>query len=489
MRLSWGLALSAALGAEAGRLVARQNFGSSSMAPLTTSSLGPVFTSSTPISTTPLAPISTTAMQGGDTTILATRTITLPDSGNIVTSTTTVFSSLLVTVTVTTTDIATTTVTSRDNETATKTVYVTSTQIVNAKRAVEEDLIYVGDGPAQVEAQATPVPAVLPPRADHSGLQRRALVTNFVTVTVGSGGGDSTVLVTATRVIKSATTTLVHTTSFVTETEQANAKTTLTTTATIILKLTQVSIGAVETSTSTPTGTPASSGNNGNKNDGNNDSGLSTGAKAGIGAGVGVAALAAIGALAFCFIRRHRNPRPDPDDLLGPSSEVPVGVGSTPGPRSRPMSQGLSSTPGVAPRRSPMLPNVQPEGYRGTAMGDGRAGYAKPETYGSSYGPTRSATTNTANSAWSHGDQLPSHPTPEPNNSSLVSPVTARPDTAELGNDGAGAKWVQTEAAEMATDNPAAAKWHADDAHEIDGQAITSHQSGPVYEMPTETYR
>ncbi|KAG6040622.1 hypothetical protein E4U41_007686 [Claviceps citrina] len=502
MRLAWGLTLGAALGVRAGRLAARQIPATTPAAPLTTTSstpIVPIVATSTP-SSTPAVVVPTTQGQS-DSLIVITRTVTLPSGGSVITSTTTVTISTVITVAVTTTDIATTTITRTDNETATKTIYVTSTLIVNAKRAVEEEILYTADGPAQNEAQATPVPAVLAPQAGDNGPERarnnhrRAVVTQFATVTEFSGGGDSTVVLTATQFIRSTTTALVHTTSFVTETNQVNAKTTITTTATIILKLTHVSIGYIETATVVPTrGADGGDNNNHNNNnpdtDTNGDSGLSSGAKAGIGAGLGVAALIAIGVFAFCLVQRRRSPKLDPDDLLGPSSEVPVGGGSAAGGSrsSRPMSQGLSSAPGAVPGRSPILPNVQPEGYRGTAMGNGRAGYAKPETYPVSYGPTRSMTSNTRNSTFSHGDGLPRQPTPD-HNSSVVSPLTARPDTAELGSDGAGAKWHQTEAVEMPTDNPAATKWHSDHAHEMDGQPVTSHQSGPVYEMPTENYR
>jgi hypothetical protein len=43
--------------------------------------------------------------------------------------------------------------------------------------------------------------------------------------------------------------------------------------------------------------------------------------------------------------------------------------------------------------------------------------------------------------------------------------------------------------AELGADNMAANKWHSDNAAEIDSQPVMSHQSGPVYEMPTEPYR
>ncbi|TWU75895.1 hypothetical protein ED733_005887 [Metarhizium rileyi] len=371
-------------------------------------------------------------------------------------------------VTITTTDILTTTVTKSDGETSTKIAYVTSTQTVNSKRSLDGALEFIGDGPAQVDAIPTSAPTATGIRGGYLGLERvrknkRADITSTTTVTVTGEGSTTTVVDTVTINIKSTTTTLVRATSLVTETFQANAKTTVTETSTIVSKLTVVSTDVIETG------------------------GLSTGAKAGIGIGASLTVLTIIGAFLWFCTRRRRGPKPDPDDLLGPSSEVPVGAGG-----SRPMSEGLTSTPGTVPRRSPVLPNVQPEGYRGTAMGDGRAGYAQPDPYGAAYAPTRSTTNSsrpTRSGTLSPNDQLPRHPTPDTAAANSVSPLSARLETAELGNDGAGAKWHATEAAEMSTDNPAATKWHSDDAQEIDSQPVMGHQTGTVYEMPTEHYK
>ncbi|OAQ66150.1 hypothetical protein VFPPC_14292 [Pochonia chlamydosporia 170] len=469
MRFSWAVVLGLTLGAQANRLAPRQNGGTTAPPPGTTSGGGGDTSSSS----------SSGGGGGSDTTVTVTATVT-GEGGSTVSDTTTVIASSVTTVTVTTTDIATTTITKSDGDTSTKTVYVTSTQTVNMKRSLDGTFEYLGNGPAQVDAEPTPAPTVTGIQAGYPGIEKRAIITTTVTVTAG-GSGATTVFQTVTKNVKSTTTTVVHATSLVTETYQANAKTTVTVTSTIVSKLTVVSTGVIETSTSTPTGGAGSGG-------GSSD-GLSTGAKAGIGVGAGVAGLAIIGALLWFCRRRSRGPKPDPDDLLGPSSEVPVGAGSS--RHSRPMSEGLTSTPGTAPRRSPVLPNVQVEGYRGTAMGDGRAGYAKPDPYGAAYAPTRSTTNSTHPSrggTLSPGDQLPRHPTPETTAAS-VSPLSPRPQTAELGNDGAGAKWHTSEAAEMATDNPAAAKWHSDNAHEIDSQPVMGHQSGPVYEMPTEHFK
>ncbi|KID91780.1 hypothetical protein MGU_01750 [Metarhizium guizhouense ARSEF 977] len=493
MRLSWGLVLGLALGASAGRIAPRQNVASTTGPSPAASSIGGGSEPTTPTSTSSSSSSSSSSIStpsssagGGDTTVFVTATVTSAGGGSTVSETTTVTASSVTTVTITTTDIATTTITMTDGETSTRTVFVTSTQTVNMKRrSVGNVLQFNGNGPAHVDAQPTAAATAtgIPSRdlsPERIGIEKRAVVTSTVTVTVGGGGSATTVTQTVTKNVRSTTTTVVHTTSLITETYQANAKTTVTVTSTIVTKLTVVSTGVVE-STSTPTGSP-----NPPSNDDNNG-GLSTGAKAGIGVGAGVAGLAIIGALLWFFTRRRRGPKPDPDDLLGPSSEVPVGAGG-----SRPMSEGLASTPGSVPRRSPVLPNVQPEGYRGTAKGDGRAGYAKPEPYGAAYAPTRSTTNSSyppRSGTLSPGDQLPRHPTPDTTTVASVSPLSARPQTAELGNDGAGARWHTSEAAEMASDNPAAAKWHSDNAHEIDSHAVMSHQSGPVYEMPTEHFK
>ncbi|GAO14937.1 uncharacterized protein UV8b_05105 [Ustilaginoidea virens] len=494
MRLSWGrMALGLVLGAQANRLQVRQTLIASTTIALATSpSLSPA-----PSSAANTTPASVSEPDNTpDNTVFLTATVTKQGEGSTVTSFTTVTVSTIITVTVTTTDIATTTVTRSGQDTATKVIYVTSTQVINAKRAVIEEEVFFALGPAHVPAEPTPVRGVAefqahldPDRVRQ--VDKRAVVTNYVTVTLGLDGGVSTAVATVTKVIRSTTSTLQRTTSYITTTVQVNAKTTLTVTSTIILKLTMVSTGAVETSTAAPANT-AGSGNNSGGGGGSSgsgsggDGGLSTGAQAGIGVGVSVVGLAIVAGIVYLCMRRRRGPKPDPDDLLGPSSEVPVGAGTAGSRHSRPMSQGLASAPGSVPNRNPMLPNVHLEGYRGTAMGDGRAGYAKPDPYGAAYPPTRNATTNSRISALSAGDPLPRHPTPD---AVTALSTTGRPDTAELGSEGAGAKWHNSEAAEMASDNPAAAKWHSDNAHEIDSQPVMSHQSGPVYEMAVESYR
>ncbi|KAJ3472323.1 hypothetical protein NLG97_g11088 [Lecanicillium saksenae] len=64
---------------------------------------------------------------------------------------------------------------------------------------------------------------------------------------------------------------------------------------------------------------------------------------------------------------------------------------------------------------------------------------------------------------------------------SNVSPAPSKPEMVPP---------PQTFAHELGTDNNNAAnKWHNESAAEIDSQPVMGHQSGPVYEMPTENYR
>ncbi|KZZ92442.1 hypothetical protein AAL_06068 [Moelleriella libera RCEF 2490] len=493
MRPCWGMLLGIALGAEANRLDVRQaasNTAPASQTPSSGSSAGGGGggSSATGGASSVSTPVVTSPAAGGDTTIFVTQTVTNGGGGgSVVTQVTTVQTNVIVTITQTTTDFSTTTVTSRDADVATKVIFSTVTQTINAKRDLSSEFHVIGRSPVQVGAQPTPSAEAGAWWAELSGLERarnyekRAIITNTVLVTVGGTAGASTVLSTVIQTVRTTTTAVARTVSILTETEQANARSTITTTSVITVRQTQVSNGAVETASGTPG--DSSGGGGGSSSDG----GLSGGAKAGIGIGVGLAGLALIAIVLWFCLRRRRGPKPNPDDLLGPSSEVPVGFAAGGSRNSRPMSEALTSTPGTAPRRSPVVPNVQPEGYRGTAMGDGRAGYAKPEPYGAGHAPTRSTTTNTKPSTLSPEDQLPRHPTPE-GGATSVSPVSpysnTRPQTAELGNDGAAAKWHNAGAAEMATDSPAAAKWHSDNAHEIDSRPAMGHQSGPVYEMP-----
>ncbi|POR35897.1 Uncharacterized protein TPAR_03895 [Tolypocladium paradoxum] len=447
MRLSLGLALGVLLGAA--------QAGKSSQSPTTpTSSRNTPTTTPTPTT----APPPNTG--GGDTTVLVTRTVT--GEVQTVTRLTTVFTTVTSTVVVTSTDFATTTVTSSDQATATKTVYETSTQFVNQKRGLDLELSPRTAAPAAFDA-AAPVPTKTGVHDGAIGLQnhhlaKRATITQFTTVTVGAGNGGTTIVDSVVNTVKTVMTSATTTTSVVTETYQANAKTTVTVTSTLVVTSTKVTTGVVETSTGTPISTPGA--NNGGSSD---SGGLSTGAKAGIGVGAGLGALAIIGVIAFFCMRRRRSPKPDHDDFMG-ASEVPVGGPASGGPGSRgsrPMSESAPAAGFLAAGRVPVKQSVSPEGYRGTAMGDGRAGYAKPAPFGSAY------TQNPRNNVVG-GDQLPRHPTP--GDSSVASPTT--PSTAELGIDGA-----------------TAARWHNSNAAEIDSQPVMSHHSGPVYEMPTQEHR
>ncbi|KAJ6781713.1 hypothetical protein PWT90_05718 [Aphanocladium album] len=407
-------------------------------------------TGTTPSSTPP----SSSSSDGSDSTVLITETVT-GDAKS--TSTTTVPGSTRVSVvTSTVVDYTTTTVTSHDNDVATKTVYSTTTVQVN-KRGI---------------APATPTAT---PAQD---LAKRAVKTSTTIVTVH----PSVTVVTISKDVVSTSLTTTTVVSTDTETVQANAKTTTTTTQirTVTAVVVTQTLGTSE-STSAPTN-PPSNGNGGGS--GGDSGGLSTGAKAGIGAGVGVAGLAIIGAaIFFCCRRRNRSPKPDPDMMAG-ASEVPVGSSGA-----RPMSHASS---GAAFRQPPVRTPVKaaPEGYRGTAMGDGRAGYAKPDPYGSSYGPSRSTTTTVPRNSGG-ADVLPEHPVPGSETLlaaghmgsptvSNVSPAPSKPGMTPP---------PQNFAHELGTDNNAANKWHNESAAEIDSQPVMGHQSGPVYEMPTETYR
>lgn len=411
------------------------------------SSASPSTPASTSSSTT-----TTTSSGGSDSTVIVTATVT-GDAKS--TSTTTVGSTRVTTLTDTSTEFFTTTVTSNDNDVATRTIWSTTTVQIN-KRGI-------------APATPTPAPAAL------VNLAKRAVKTSTTTVTVN----PSATVVTVTNDAVSTTVTTVTITNTDTETIQANAKSTTTVTSTRTVSALVVT-QTLSTSESTSTSKPS--------NNKGSDGGLTTGAKAGIGAGVGVAALAIIGGLIFfCCRRRSRSPKADPDMMAG-ASEVPVGAGG-----GRPMSH-ASSGAGFRqpPIRTPVKP--APEGYRGTAMGDGRAGYAKPDPYASSYGPSRSTTTTVPPARNSGGaDALPEHPVPGSETmlaavpphmgSPTVSNVSPAPSKQEMSSP------PQNFVHELGTENTAANKWHNESAAEIDSQPVLGHQSGPVYEMPTENYR
>lgn len=425
-------------------------------------------------------PTSTETGGGGDTTTTVTTTVS-GEAGKDTTSFTT--TTRVSTYTFTDTKFVTATVTSRDQKTATTTVYETTTEVNNnARRWLEVEAERTAPF---AEVEAIPTDAGVQPTATADSvnlemakkragpaepaaeLAKRDTIT--VTETKTADGGEGSTIVN-TRTATKTTTTHVTTTNTLTQTDQADATTTSTVTSTIT-----VTTGDVTTGVTEPTG---GSGDNGDNREAS--SGLSTGAKAGIGAGAGVAGLAIIGALAwFCLRKRSRGPKPDHDEMIG-ASEVPVGAAggaaggaAAIGAARRTPTTHTSSSAGAAKS------SLAPEGYRGTAMGDGRTGYAQPETYGAAYtrpsAYNKSVSPGTAysrptdrSSTLKSGDVLPEHSTPVEMESESRQPS---PMTAELGSEGTAGKWQ----------NP--------DAAEIDGQPALNQQSGPVYEMPAQGYK
>lgn len=495
MRFRPLLVLGLLLGAEASQHLGRRQATASSddddetsvaAAPTSTSEAAEA-TTSAPGETTSEADVATTTdaptSDSGDTTV--TRTTTVAGDGDSVTSRTTTLVTKNSVIWVTSTVFETTTVTSRDADTATKTVYETTTSWANEKRALDLAPRTVGPEYFEVEARATDVPSITqinwedlelvrPNLQRHANdqkhqLQKRATITQLVTVT--ADGDASTLVDTVTKTVISTVTSNTKVTSTVTETEQADAKTTVTTTSTLTVVSTRITTGVVVTVTeATGTLEPAGTSTAGSDSDSSSSSGsgsssgLSTGAKAGIGVGAGLGGLALIGLIAWLlFRRRNRGPKPDPDDMFG-ASEVPVG-GPVSGSNA-PMSQHSTSAAGyLSPTRASSKPSTTAEGYRGTAMGDGRAGYAKPQTFGSAYAPV-SPETQYSRPAYSPGhtpdDSLPEHPSPMDH-------------SVELGNDGTAARWHQSNAAEM------------------DSTPARPHTTSPppqnVYEMPSQPYR
>ncbi|KAH7322748.1 hypothetical protein B0I35DRAFT_407191 [Stachybotrys elegans] len=414
----------------------------------------------------PTEPTTTTTTTSEEDTT-TTRTITVTGNVDTVTSTTTILRTITSTVTNTETTFVTETVTGGDADVATRTVYETTTQWIQ-RRGLE----YLAPLTA---APARTVPAEAPAETlthDVLGLRdnnlfKRATIT--VTQTVTDGGGDAeTVLVTLTRNVVRTVETEVTTTGTRTETS-VNAPTTTTTTSTVTVTSTSVNTSDL----TTETGGASQTNPPDNEEEGG---GLSTGAQAGIGAGVGVAGLILIGAAVWYFLRRRRSPKPDHDDLMG-ASEVPVGgPGRGHGPSGSTSMAGMSehatAAAFLAPGRSGTTkPNYSAEGYRGTAMGDGRAGYAKPAPYGAAYASAGSHPSTSPTTAYSYqttrtgsmmADQLPQHPSPSP----------PPPGSAELGHDGG-----------------VSAQWSDPNATEIDGRNVTHQHTGPVYEMPSQHYR
>lgn len=503
MRLSLALLAGALISGAAAQadIAARQNDDTTSASaapPETTSSAGDDSGDSSTTSDSGGDVTSTTdGGDSGDTTVTRTTTVT-NDDVDTVSRKTTVLTTSTTTVVITHTDFSSTTVTSRGQATATKTVYTTSTQWANQKRALDlapRTIFLEPEAGAAVTSAPLPVSTAANIDIDDSfelvkdkrdgGLQKRATVTDVVTVTEAGDGDATTVVSTVRSVVVRTKTSDTTTTVVVTETDQADASTTVTVTSTLVETSTSVTTGITD-----PTGTDGSDSDSDSDNSSGGDSGgLSTGAKAGIGAGVGVAGLAIIGAIAFfCLRRRRSGPKPDPDDMYG-ASEVPVGGpvgGNTP-----PMSQHSQTAAAfLAPHRTPPKKAVSPEGYRGTAMGDGRAGYAKPEPYGAAYAQNtnRSSTLVSNNStnpgAGAGGDNLPEHPMPaEMGDTAAARSAQLSPQAAELGPGGGGAKWHVTNAAEMDS-QPATSP--------VSPATATTRSPPPadhVYEMPAQNYR
>lgn len=416
----------------------------------------------------------------GDTTI--TRTVTVTDDNvETVSRSTTVLRTITSYIMVTSTVFETETVTS-DGDTATKVVWETSTSWINEKRNLAPRTVALEAMSVDAQPTATAIPDdVIREDFDlrfallkRGNLAKRATVTEVVTVTDSNDSG-TTVFASVTRNVISTVTSQTKSTSTITETEVADAATTETVTSTLVVRSTRVTTGVVQTITGIPSGeygpdetAAADPEGTAGASSGSGDSGLSTGAKAGIGAGVGVGALVVIAGLLWFCLKKRRNQKVDHDDMFG-SSEVPVG----PSHGANPTTPNMSATTPAAAAAAGLVPSrnttvgSQPEGYRGTALGDGRAGYAKPGyPKQNNYMPVSPETNYTRTTA-------------SPNR--MVSPAN---DVAELNS--------PANTAELASDS-GAARWHQDGAAEIDGSQIHNPQgSAPpsnVYEMPAQPYR
>lgn len=484
------------------RLAKRQDESTSSSPAETTTEV----TTSDEVTETSTTEEPTTTAEGEDTTVTVTTTV--EGEGETVSSRTTrTITSTTVIVNVST-QRETTTVTSRDQATATETVYTTTTVFERRKRDVWMlEIVEPEEAPVITPAPGLDIDSYNSYNAEikrdaHPGPNVFKRDTITVTDTVTEGGGDTTVFATVTRTVVTATTSRSTTTETITETEQADASTTVTTTITFTETTNTMSTGVfTETGpTSDPTETNGSDSGSG----GGGAGGLSTGAKAGIGAGVGVAGLALIAGLAwFCFKKRRGGDKHDGHDDMFGSSEVPVGAAAA-GAAAAPMRHQPSTSTSYGPVRSPVLPNVAPEGYRGTALGDGRAGYAKPDPYGGSYTrpsaqqapPTSVSPVSPPTTGYSYptnrtstlvgsgngADQLPEHQTPADMNNFTPYGAAYRghttspgPQAAELGNEGHTARWQSPGATEVDT-TPA-------------GYNQSQQPPSNVYEMPSQDTR
>lgn len=487
-------------GADAGgrrRLVQRQDESSTDVSPSEDPTEVSTTEEPTETSTTeePDPETSTTSTTEEEEDVTVTVTTTVEGEGETVSSRVTRTVTSTTVITDVTTERETITVTSSDQDTATETVYSTTTVFGSRKR----DTWLLDILPAEPAAAAAPFITAAPTGLDADSYEaynaemirreaapqpgpnifKRATITETETVT--EGGGDTTVVATVTQTVVTASTVENTETETITETEQVDASTTVTTTKIFTVTSNTITTDiftAPITESSGPAETdPADSDDS---SDGGGGGGLSTGAKAGIGAGAGVVGLVIIGALAwFCLKKRHSGPKHESDDLFG-ASEVPVGAGAGAGAGSGSgrgaMSHQPSTSTSYAPTRSPILPNVAPEGYRGTALGDGRAGYAKPEPYGSAYTrpsaqhppPTSVSPVSPPATGYSHPtnrtstfnsgpDYLPEHHHPADMNgggaygTQRSLSTSPGPHAAELGHEGHSARWQSPGAAEVDT--------------------------------------
>jgi hypothetical protein len=157
-----------------------------------------------------------------------------------------------------------------------------------------------------------------------------------------------------------------------------------------------------------------------------------------------------------------------------------VPVGGPVGGNSPPMSHQTSTHHAAAagllgPGGRSVSSKPSPEGYRGTAMGDGRAGYAKPEPYGAAYAqPSSTSPTNRSSTLASTTPYSPANNTVSSMGADTLPSHASPTDAAELGNEGN------------------TGRWHSGNATEMDAQGV-GHQSGAlpqnVYEMPAQNYR
>ncbi|KAK1837439.1 hypothetical protein CCHR01_19939, partial [Colletotrichum chrysophilum] len=253
--------------------------------------------------------------------------------------------------------------------------------------------------------------AQITPAADlrkHAVIEKRAIVTVFVTVT-GTAGADATVTnVRTSTVVRTTTSNLVQTSTII-STLFNNAQTTITVTSTLLVTSTSVdttSAATVDTGPTTgniATATDSGTSATGSSDSGSGDGGLSTGAKAGIGAGVGVVGLALLLGIGWWLYKRHKANRPSAADLAdmraydpnGPSydqghgmSETGAGLGAaaattTPTHRRQPV-------PRKSSQLSPPTQSVSPMSNQTVSpANDYGSGYARPANGANELGGTR----------------------------------------------------------------------------------------------------